>query len=118
MAGRIRLIVFDLDGTLIDSTQDLASAVNATLARLAPGSAPLPIEVVARIHRQTARGSSWRAAWPSSASRPPSTTAYSVFLERYRDACSTPPACMGESRRPSRVWLRGHLRSSRTSPES
>ncbi len=35
------LIVFDLDGTLIDSLADLRSAVNATLAELAPEAAPL-----------------------------------------------------------------------------
>jgi phosphoglycolate phosphatase len=38
------LVVFDLDGTLIDSTADLAVAVNATLARVAPGSPPLPLD--------------------------------------------------------------------------
>jgi phosphoglycolate phosphatase len=39
---RAGLVVFDLDGTLIDSTADLAAAVNATLARLAPAAPPLP----------------------------------------------------------------------------
>ena len=41
-----KLIVFDLDGTLVDSTNDLATAMNGTLARLAPGAPPLPIDVV------------------------------------------------------------------------
>jgi phosphoglycolate phosphatase len=36
------LVVFDLDGTLIDSTADLAAAVNATLARIAPDAPALP----------------------------------------------------------------------------
>ncbi len=40
------LVVFDLDGTLVDSSTDLASSVNALLAQLAPGVAPLPLEVV------------------------------------------------------------------------
>jgi phosphoglycolate phosphatase len=39
---RVELVVFDLDGTLIDSAGDLAASVNATLERLAPGSPPLP----------------------------------------------------------------------------
>ncbi|MCC7386631.1 MAG: HAD-IA family hydrolase [Deltaproteobacteria bacterium] len=37
-------VVFDLDGTLIDSHRDLADAVNATLADL--GRAPHPVEAV------------------------------------------------------------------------
>jgi len=36
-----RLLVFDLDGTLVDSAGDLAAAVNAMLARLAAGTPPL-----------------------------------------------------------------------------
>jgi phosphoglycolate phosphatase len=41
----LRLFVFDLDGTLIDSRADLAQAVNATLIHF--GSHPLPEEVIA-----------------------------------------------------------------------
>jgi phosphoglycolate phosphatase len=41
-----RLIVFDLDGTLIDSSLDLATALNEALARIAPGTPPLPLEAV------------------------------------------------------------------------
>jgi phosphoglycolate phosphatase len=40
-----RLIVFDLDGTLIDSRQDLCNSVNAMLAHL--GKLTLPEEVIA-----------------------------------------------------------------------
>lgn len=40
--SRIRLVVFDLDGTLVDSSEDLTAAVNAAIAAVAPGTLPLP----------------------------------------------------------------------------
>jgi phosphoglycolate phosphatase len=42
----VALLVFDLDGTLVDSSRDLASATNAALRRVAPGSPAIPLEVV------------------------------------------------------------------------
>lgn len=44
-AHRIRLIVFDLDGTLIDSRTDLTNSINAMLAEF--GRQPLPEEIIA-----------------------------------------------------------------------
>jgi phosphoglycolate phosphatase len=44
-AQRIRLIVFDLDGTLIDSRRDLTNSINAMLEEF--GRQPLPEELIA-----------------------------------------------------------------------
>jgi phosphoglycolate phosphatase len=41
-----RLLVFDLDGTLVDSSRDIAAAVNAALERVAPGTAPVSLDAV------------------------------------------------------------------------
>jgi phosphoglycolate phosphatase len=38
-----RLLVFDLDGTLVDSSRDIAAAANAALRRVAPGTAAIPL---------------------------------------------------------------------------
>jgi len=45
LRGRIKALVFDLDGTLIDSKQDLVLSVNATLRAI--GREELPTELVA-----------------------------------------------------------------------
>jgi len=50
-----RLLVFDLDGTLVDSSRDLASATNAALARVAPGAPQIPLEVVVSFVGEGAR---------------------------------------------------------------
>jgi len=43
--NQVRLLVFDLDGTLVDSKQDLALSVNAM--RMEMGLAPLPLDLIA-----------------------------------------------------------------------
>jgi phosphoglycolate phosphatase len=84
MAPAIRLIVFDLDGTLIDSTQDIASAVNATLRRLAPGRAPLPMETVRSFIGDGVRELIARSLAEAGVSTP-LDDAQAVFLRCYRD---------------------------------
>src|SRR5271165_3666461 len=42
--NKIKLVLFDLDGTLIDSERDLAASVNAMLVRY--GRKELPLEVI------------------------------------------------------------------------
>lgn len=45
--SRFRLVVFDLDGTLVDSRRDIAESANATL--VAFGASPLPEEAIGRM---------------------------------------------------------------------
>ena len=45
--GRFRLVVFDLDGTLVDSRRDIAEAANRLIVEC--GAAPLPEEQVVRM---------------------------------------------------------------------
>jgi phosphoglycolate phosphatase len=41
-----RLLVFDLDGTLVDSSRDIAAAANEALVRVVPGADPIPMEAI------------------------------------------------------------------------
>lgn len=50
-----RLLVFDLDGTLVDSSRDLAAATNAAIARVAPGAPEIPLQVVVSFVGEGAR---------------------------------------------------------------
>jgi len=51
----MNLVVFDLDGTLVDSARDIAASVNAALEQLAPASAPVPLERVVSFVGEGAR---------------------------------------------------------------
>ncbi len=80
---RARLVVFDLDGTLVDSSADIATAVNATLARFAPGAPPLPLD---RVRSYIGNGAGQLVARAVAATglavRP--ENALPVFLDFYR----------------------------------
>jgi phosphoglycolate phosphatase len=41
-----RLLVFDLDGTLVDSSRDIAASVNAAMRRIAPRAAEIPLAAI------------------------------------------------------------------------
>ena len=81
-AAQLRLLVFDLDGTLVDSRQDLANAVNATLRRL--GRATLPDAVIASYIGDGA-GMLIRRALGDPDSEPAVDEALELFLAFYRE---------------------------------
>ena len=74
------LLVFDLDGTLVDSRRDLADSANALLAE--HGAMPLPVDAVARMVGEGARVLIERAFAAAGLGAPPST-ALPRFLELY-----------------------------------
>jgi phosphoglycolate phosphatase len=76
---RFRLIVFDLDGTLIDSRRDLALAVNDVLRER--GAAPLDDDVVGRMVGDGARVLIERAF--AAADLPPERDTLDRFLAAY-----------------------------------
>lgn len=76
------LLVFDLDGTLVDSSRDLASAINAALQRAAPGTAPLPLEAVTRFVGDGARLLVSRAAHHAGVGETPDVL-LPIFLDEY-----------------------------------
>lgn len=78
----IRLVAFDLDGTLIDSTLDLATAINEAIQRLAPGSARLSVESVRSLIGEGARSLVARSLSRAGLSHAPEEV-LPIFLERY-----------------------------------
>src|SRR3984885_9969457 len=81
-AASLRLLVFDLDGTLIDSGADLCASVNATLHHF--GRPPLPQEVISTyIGDGVARLVSRALGEPVEAAFLDSAVTY--FLDYYRE---------------------------------
>jgi phosphoglycolate phosphatase len=81
----VRLVVFDLDGTLVDSVEDLATAVNQMLATVAPDRPPLPLEVVKGFVGEGAGVLMSRVLRKAQVDLPPESV-LPVFLECY-DRC-------------------------------
>lgn len=81
-ADRIRLIVFDLDGTLIDSRKDLTNSINAMLAAF--GRDPLPEEIIATYIGDGA-GMLVRRALGDPEDEPLVENALQHFLAHYRE---------------------------------
>jgi len=83
---RLKLLVFDLDGTLIDSAQDLCNSVNATLEKL--GRPHLSDEVIAG-HIGNGALMLVRRAFAAYDGKEPSDErlgeAYKFFLDYYRE---------------------------------
>lgn len=78
----MKLVIFDLDGTLVDSVRDLCEAVNATRGEM--GMEPLPYDTVASYVGNGAPVLIRRAMGPQ-ASEEKVAEALAYFLSYYRD---------------------------------
>lgn len=83
-AVELSAVVFDLDGTLVDSREDLATALNAVRREL--GYEPLPVARVVAMVGEGAR-ELVRRALPSEVAGEGFEAAFRSFLERYYDVC-------------------------------
>lgn len=81
-AASIRLIVFDLDGTLIDSRKDLCNSVNAMLTQF--HRQPLPEEIISE-YIGDGVGMLVRRALGDPANETLINTAVESFLDHYRE---------------------------------
>ncbi len=79
----VRLVVFDLDGTLVDSVRDLATAVNLALQKAAPGSPHLPLADVRAFVGEGARLLVERSLERAGVARS-AVEVLPLFLESYR----------------------------------
>ncbi len=80
--GRIRLVLFDLDGTLVDSAPDLAASANELRRRR--GLPPLPYRALREVCGSGARGLIW-AALRLSPGCPNFEATKTEFLTHYAD---------------------------------
>jgi phosphoglycolate phosphatase len=76
-----RLLVFDLDGTLIDSRRDLADAANALIGER--GGTPLPVDAIASMVGEGAALLVRRALRAANVAREDLDAALARFLELY-----------------------------------
>jgi phosphoglycolate phosphatase len=76
------LIVFDLDGTLVDSSRDLADAMNAALRRMDKGARTLDLDAVRSFIGSGARNLVAKSLVHAGVAMPPDD-ALPVFLEEY-----------------------------------
>ena len=76
------LVVFDLDGTLVDSSLDLANAVNAALRRADAAAAALSLETVRSFVGSGARNLVARSLAHAGIAMPPED-ALPLFMEEY-----------------------------------
>ena len=81
----VRLVIFDLDGTLVDSRRDIAESANATLVSF--GAPPLPEEAIGRMVGDGAPTLVARAFAATGAERPPD--ALDRFLSIYHSRLLT-----------------------------
>jgi len=82
--AHVTAIAFDLDGTLIDSRQDLATAVNRTRAEM--GLAPMPVASVVRMVGEGAR-TLVRRALGEEVGAEAFEAAFQAFLGHYWEVC-------------------------------
>jgi phosphoglycolate phosphatase len=99
----IRLIVLDLDGTLIDSSRDLASAVNAALQALAPGTPALAHDAVRSFVGDGARKLVERSLAAAGVARTPDE-ALPSFLDAYRRCLLDTTVLYPGAREALRAW--------------
>ncbi len=80
-----RLLVLDLDGTLVDSSRDIAASVNAALQRLRPGSAAISLDRILDFVGEGARLLVERSLAEAGLVGLPVEDSLAVYLDCYRE---------------------------------